>query len=315
MTIPTLTKMVKVYTESAAVERLKCGRPDEGTVRNTLAGVRQFKRWLNQRRAALGYETIPFDEDFPLVSIIKPPLVHKYLAEMLKRGLKPVTAMSYITQLQQLFARWVRPYYEDLGWRVPEFPALNGRPKAPRYVRPSLALLTSVKTWYNGLSSLGESDFFQGRKGLVPAREVWFAATMMLEFAMRNGDIMRLTPENFVCHEGRQYLNYTPHKTANSSARMVRWPIHPTIWERLSKGIPPLNAEVFNVLNKQIRGLGFTGTKGAYELRKICIDHVYQRFGAEMAVSISGDDIKTIIHYYADPSQPNIGDVRVTDLL
>lgn len=52
MTIPTLTKMVKVYTESAAVERLKCGKPDEGTVRNTLAGVRQFKRWLNQRRAA-----------------------------------------------------------------------------------------------------------------------------------------------------------------------------------------------------------------------------------------------------------------------
>ena len=36
---------------------------------------------------------------------------------------------------------------------------------------------------------------------------------------------------------------------------------------------------------------------------------------AEMAVSISGDDIKTITRYYADPAQPNIGAVRVVDLL
>jgi hypothetical protein len=50
-------------------------------------------------------------------------------------------------------------------------------------------------------------------------------------------------------------------------------------------------------------------------LRKICIDHIYQKFGAEMAVSISGDDIKTITKYYADPAQPNIGAVRVLDLL
>ena len=34
-----------------------------------------------------------------------------------------------------------------------------------------------------------------------------------------------------------------------------------------------------------------------------------------MAVSISGDDIKTIIRYYADPSQPNIGEVRIANLL
>ena len=45
------------------------------------------------------------------------------------------------------------------------------------------------------------------------------------------------------------------------------------------------------------------------------MDHVYQKFGAEMAVSISGDDIRTIMYYYADPAQPNIGDIRVSDLL
>ena len=36
---------------------------------------------------------------------------------------------------------------------------------------------------------------------------------------------------------------------------------------------------------------------------------------AKMTVSISGDDIKTITRYYADPSQPNVGDLRVSELL
>ena len=62
-------------------------------------------------------------------------------------------------------------------------------------------------------------------------------------------------------------------------------------------------------------GSGFSGSKASYELRKICIDHIYQRFGAEKAVSISGDDIRTISRYYADPAQPNIGSVRVMDLI
>ena len=80
MTTPTITKMVKVYVEAAAIERLKCGKPNEGTVRNTLAGVRAFRRWLNARRERLGYAYIGFDEDFPLVSIFKPQLIHSYLA-------------------------------------------------------------------------------------------------------------------------------------------------------------------------------------------------------------------------------------------
>lgn len=299
MTTPTMNKMVKLYIESASVERLKCGRPSEGTVQNTLSGVRRFLRWLNERREKLGYERIGFDEDFPLVSIIKPPLLRKYLADMLKSGVRPVTAMSYINQLQQLFARWMRPYYEDRGWRIPEFPKLGGRRSFTRYVRPSADQLARVKTWYNSL----------------PADGLWFVATMMLEFAMRNGDIKRLNGDNFVEYGGRVFLNYTPHKTEYSSGRTVKWPVHPELWQRLKDKWLDFGRDTFAELNKAMRGLGFTGTKGAYELRKICIDHVYQKFGAEMATSISGDDIKTIIRYYADPTQPNIGEIRITDLL
>lgn len=299
MTTPTLNRMIKAYVTAAAIERLKCGRPGMSTVNNTICGVKRFVRYLNERREKLGYERVSFEEDFPLVSIIKPPLVHRYLADMLESGLRPLTAMSYLNQLRQLFARWMRPYYDERGWKVPEFPSIGGRRMVPRYVRPPADRLLKVKMWYEAL----------------PPGDVWFAATMMLEFAMRNGDILRLGRENFVESNGRMFLNYTPHKTKYSSGRMVKWPIHPTLWERLRNEHVSCDRRTFAKVNKAMRDIGFTGVKGAYELRKICIDHVYQRFGAEMATSISGDDIRTIIRYYADPMQPNIGDVRVVDLL
>ena len=44
-------------------------------------------------------------------------------------------------------------------------------------------------------------------------------ATMMLKFALRNGDVLRLRDENFVKKDSLHYLNYTPHKTELSSGR------------------------------------------------------------------------------------------------
>ena len=307
MKVPTLNKMVKVYIDAAKIERLKCGKPSEGTVRNTLSGVRTFLRWLNDRRDKLGYERIPFDEDFPLVSIIKPKLIHKFLADLLSADVKPISALSYVTQFRQLFAKWTLPYYEDHGWKVPKFPELGGKPKTPRYIRPSAEQLLKVKEWYKALTAIQPNNH---------SYNLWFVATMMLEFGMRNGDIMRINQSNFLEHGGQVFLNYTPHKTEHSSGRIVKWPVHCDIWKKINNKSPTsIDMEVFSRLNKIMRSFGFTGTKGAYELRKISIDHVYQKFGAEMAVSLSGDDIKTIIHYYADPSQPNIGNVRVSDLL
>ena len=332
MTTPTFAKLVKVYIDSASIERLKCGKPNEGTVRNTLSGVRTFRRWLNVRRENRGLLPFAFpvsedydgfgSDDSPLVSIITPRMIHVYLADMLKRKVKPVTAVSYVTQLQQLFAKWVRPYYEDHGWKIPAFPSFGKRIQTPRYNRPSRELLAKVKQWYESIS---DDRVYPARRSNVSGRQIWFVATMMLEFAMRNSDIGRLSRSNFISQEGRIFLNYIPHKTMNSSARMVKWPVHSLIWNRLMKGnvngtaedldLPELDQEVFDALNRQMRSLGFTGSKGAYELRKICIDHIYQQFGAEKAVSVSGDNIRTIMYYYADPAQPNIGDLRVTDLL
>ena len=220
----------------------------------------------------------------------------------MERGLTRLTAWSYVCQLQAVFARWCRPYYADAGWDIPPLDLPAFRAKAPRYVRPSAEMLARVKAWY-------------GRQ----TGERWFAATMMLEFAMRNGDVLRLKEENFIERDGRRFLSYTPHKTALTSGRRVCWPIHESIWQKFDGygGLAcfDITDETFSEINRDLRSLGFRGSKASYELRKICIDHIYQKYGAEMAVSISGDDIKTITHYYADIAQPNIGAMRIIDLL
>ena len=85
---------------------------------------------------------------------------------------------------------------------------------------------------------------------------------------------------------------------------------------RDSQLVVPCARDVYVRLNRELRTLCiFTGSKGCYELRKICIDHIYQKYGAEMASSISGDDIRTVMRYYADPSAVHVENVRVVDLL
>lgn len=288
--IPTIEQMMKCYRVVAQMERMKTGRPGEGTVANVLRGTE------NVCRSAGIALTDPADA-------ITRQKIDAALASFMERGLTRLSAWSYVCQLRGLFGRWCLPYYLDAGWEIPKLDLPAFRAPAPRYVRPCAELLAKVKSWYKHLSG-----------------EYWFAATMMLEFAMRNGDVLRLTKNNFVTKdEEEHYLSYTPHKTELTSGRHVYWPIHATIWRKFEEygGLDGLDVtvETFEELNADLRVLGFHGSKASYELRKICVDHVYQKFGAEMAVSISGDDIKTISRYYADPAQPNIGEIRILDLL
>jgi integrase len=287
--IPTIDKVMKTYTLIAQTERAKTGRPSPSTVDNVLKGTALVC-------AASGIST------HAKITSLTRKNIDKALAVFISRGLARLTALSYITKLQALFARWCIPYYKDAGWEIPplELPAF--RAQAPRYIRPSQELLAKVKNWYKKLKN-----------------EKWVAATMMLEFGMRNSDVLRLTEANFVKKGNIHFLQYTPHKTELSSGRRVYWPIHPDIWKRLKKYISmasvDVTTETFHKINAELRTLGFVGSKASYELRKICIDHIYQKFGAEIAVSISGDDIKTITRYYADPSQPNVGEIRILDLI
>lgn len=287
--IPTIEQMIKCYRIIAQIERAKTGRPCEETVMNVLRGMIRVCNAVG-----VGIDT--------KVDVLTRKLFDKALAILMSRGITRLSAWSNICQLRGLFARWCQPYYKDAGWEIPEIELPVFRVKPLRYQRPSMEMLGRVKNWYKRQTG-----------------EHWFAATMMLEFAMRNGDVLRLKDSNFVEKEDGYYLSYTPHKTELTSGRRVYWPIHEEIWQRFDdygrlSGLD-VTTETFKEINHDLRILGFHGSKAAYELRKICIDHVYQKFGAEMAVSISGDDIKTITRYYADPSQPNIGAVRILDLL
>ncbi len=310
--VPTIQMVLEKYPQFAAVERLRVGKPGAKTVCNLLVSVRRMCQMAG----------IPLDEP---VSVFTRKRLTKVLDSAARENLKPITVWSYMNALKGIFGRWARNYYADLHWQIPSIELPSYRRQAPRYFRPDAKVLAKVKEWYNSLADRQDS------------RE-WVIATLMLEFAMRNGDVERLRWSDFRLRDGEIVLCYTPHKTALSSGRRVAWPVHHDIWARLCayrddgrhhykrRGwgkleerdaplVVPCARDVFVRLNADLRAQGiFTGSKGCYELRKICIDHVYQRFGAEMAASISGDDIRTMMHYYADPSRPNIGNLRIIDL-
>ena len=312
-TIPTIKMVLETYPKFAAIERMRMEKPCEKTVESAVNGTR--------RLCEIG--GISLDEP---VSVFNRKQLERIIDLARCSELKPISVWSYLYSLRKLFAKWTHRYYADKKWTLPQLEMPSCRRQSPRYVRPDATALAKVKEWYRGLDA--RSD-----------RREWILATLMLEFAMRNGDAERLRWSDFRIKEGRAVLCYTPHKTRLSSERTVAWPVHPDIWDRLCTyhdgGIPhnkrkgwarnedrdsqlvvPCARDVYVRLNKELRASKiFTGSKGCYELRKICVDHIYQKFGAEMASSISGDDIRTVMRYYADPSAVSVEGVRVVDLL
>lgn len=319
---PTIDQLVEEYRRIAAVERMKCQRPSETTVVNIVTGVRAIL-------AAL-YPVPPPNLNPSLELQIKPPTslvwssitrtdLERYLSIAAESGVSPTTAWTYLHHLRALTARWTLQYYEAKGWNVQPVELPFRRRMPVRYIRPERDTLLKVKGWYESLE-------------IREDRREWLAATLMLEFAMRNGDASRLKWSDFRCRDdGTAVLCYTPRKTSLTSGRTIAWPVHPAIWEKMLAAraiigtregthfqglVIPAAAEVFARLNADLRSRHFfTGSKKCYELRKICIDHVYQHFGAERASAISGDDIRTVTRYYADPSKATSGAVIIADLL
>ena len=310
--IPTFRELFAAYSDAAARERIKNQRPSTSTVGNVISGVRRMLEILQSPDA-----NTPF-EDQPITTLTRQRL-ETFLVKAGHAGLNATSAQTYLAHVRALSARWTHPYYEDLGWQVPPFPIPLCRRPGIRYIRPERAVLQQVRDWYDTLR-------------LRTDKRDWLVATLMLEFALRNSDIKRLQWSDFRSKDDHWVLCYTPHKTELSSGRIVAWPVHPTLWKELCAvraQMPDVNGthfqglvvpaarRVFTRLNAEIRARHFfTRThKGLYELRKICIDHVYQRFGAEMASAISGDDIRTVTRYYADPSAVDAIGLRIVDLL
>ena len=310
----TFANLIKAYREAAAIEYDNTRSPVASTVRNI---VQTLERLLEYCGIGLG----------SLVKTLNNEMLSKYVTARIQGGVRTISLKTEMQHLNALFAPWTRPHYARLlGIEHPvgrAFDVPNIKVPPTRYNPPDGVLVARVKAWYGELTRICEEEIVSGQR--VPDSAMrWMTATLMLEFAVRNGDALRMKWSNLVERGGRIMLRYTPHKTSKSSGRVVCWPVNNEILHLFNvireksqseHMLGDSGSRCLTYVSREMRRIGFKGTKSAYELRKICIDHVYQHCGAEMATSISGDDIRTILKYYADPSTPNMGDTRIFDLL
>ena len=89
-----------------------------------------------------------------------------------------------------------------------------------------------------------------------------------------------------------------------------------TILNDLKQKTMPVNKNA--LLRYQILDRCFSDFHRKYEIEDL-LDKVnealYDLYGTEVSIRQIRDDIKTITRYYADPAQPNIGAMRILDLL
>ena len=286
-TVPTLDELVGLYEEVAGIEFELNGTPRPSSVKMSLASFRRVVRICGLRGSD------------PVTALDRAHL-DAYAAAALAKGTKPVSVFAHLAHVRSVFSRWALERYRARGLAVaqPEFPKRRGRQEDKVYNRPPAALRERTLAWYRELEA--------------KEPQVWVAASLMLQFGMRNGDVGRLTWDAFAPEGERVVLSYKPQKTSVSSGRRVRCVMSAAFYERLraaagaGRRVVEDPVAVFARLNAEMRALGWVPpefTKGAYELRKMCIDRIYREFGAEAAVQVSGDDIRTVCRYYADPSR------------
>ena len=302
--VPTCRQLANMYEVAAAQERVKNGgSPQERTVQNALKNFRYAVEGCS-----VGWDS-PYTD-------LTPDVLEDYFVKLIGQGKERVSAWTYVSGVQSITATWALRYYEREGYQVEKIkiPTIKNH-KPGRYQRPKDETREAVKEWYAKLWELEDKRY-------------WLAATMMLQFAMRNGDVVAAEGTCFVNRKGTMYLTYTPHKTASSSGRNVVWPIHADVWARIEEArraidskdgkLVPAGAWTFARLNRMLREAvpEFKQIeKATYELRKLRIDAEYKRFGAERASALSGDDIRTLSYYYADVADMAPEAVRAEDLI
>ena len=285
--VPTLDELVGLYEEIAGIEFELNGTPRPSSVNVATKSFRLVVRTCGLK----GCEP---------VSALDRAHLDAYAAAALARGIKPVSVFAHLAHVRSVFSRWALERYRARGLAVaqPEFPKKRGRREEKVYNRPLEALRERTLAWYRELEA--------------KEPRVWVAASLMLQFGMRNGDAGRLTWDAFAPEGERVVLSYRPQKTSVSSGRRVRCVMSAAFYERLraaagsERYVVAEPSAAFARINAEMRALGWMPpefTKGAYELRKMCIDRIYREFGAEAAVQVSGDDIRTVCRYYADPSR------------
>ena len=178
--VPTIKMVLEAYQKFAAIERMRMDRPCERTVESAVNGTR--------RLCEIG--RISLDEP---IAVLTRRRLEQILDAARNLSLKPISVWSYLYSLRKLFAKWTQRYYADKKWTLSPIEIPSFQRQSPRYVRPDSTVLVKVKEWYGRLEKRSDS------------RE-WVLATLMLEFAMRNGDVERLRWSDFRPRDGRVIL-------------------------------------------------------------------------------------------------------------
>jgi integrase len=231
-----------------------------------------------------------------------------------------ISAWSTIAHARSCFAHWAIDKYTQDGLKVlgaSNWPIPPKNKLLLSYERPPAALRDATMDWYNKLETSNP--------------KLWAAATLMVQLAMRPVDASRITWENFSFIQGRWILRYVPSKTEGRTERPrpVIWPLHGDLYERLkAAGSAPFVVKGENIyqryntyvreINKELRSIGWDRSrwnKACYELRKLCVDAVFNSMGSERASQISGDNISTVIKYYADPNKAGFDGMDLTKII
>jgi len=290
--IPTIEELIATYKKIATIRSLDPNYK-KPTARSIETAAKNYRHCV---------EASGLDSNRPYTELMDTNMIRRIFATLCER-MTGVSAYSYVASFQSVTARWTIIKYKDLGFKVeaPLMPDFGNAKRPPEYKMLSTEQKAKIQTWYTGLAANKD-------------RQLYLAASIVAQLAVRPNDVARLTAENFVQgDDGYTHLVYRPHKTIESSNRRVDWPIYPALWDlirdvagtRLDDGKTLLKGArtVFDKLNKSMRiACGMEDSnKAVYELRKLCVDTVRREQGVDAAVAISGDRRETIDRYYSDP--------------
>lgn len=290
--VPTIGELIELY-EVLARERAanpNFRKPTETTINNVI--------W----RAKISAQDLGLTMSRPYNELCCQESMKKLFA-IYSKNCAGTTAWLYIMRLKQLTARWFRLKCAERGFVVEthDMPDVGNASRPPEYRMLTAEQKAKIEAWYVSLADHEDPEMF-------------LAASIVAQLAVRPCDVIMLKAENFVRYPDDEFVHlvYTPRKTRESSNRRVDWPIRPALWqqieavagERLARGETMIKQrQIFDKLNRAMRpACGMESwNKAVYELRKLCIDTVRREQGVDAAVALSGDRRETIDRYCSDP--------------